>query len=484
MPREGGRRWLLAALLATAVWGLTQVFQLPPGVGGSWEAVDLGGLPEIRAVGGVLSATLVAQAGPVRVGDAAFPGLVYNDAYGGPVLRVHAGDLVRIALVNRLNEPTNLHFHGLRITPRGRGDNMGVLVPPGASYTYEFQIPRDHPPGLFWYHDHAHGRTDAHVTAGLSGALLIDGFAAEIPGLGAVTQKLLVLKDYAAPGCTGAWLKGELHCRVLSVNGTDAFATGLRPGETQLWRISNQGADLTIHLALPGFSLRVVGRDGLPATAADNVGTIDVMPASRMDVLVTAGAAAGRTDLVARMVPTGSGRALRLTRRLGGVTVAGDGWRPAVVPGAVHQVDLRGAAIGARRRIVFSEDAEAAKYFIDGRLFDARRIDLQVPLGHVEEWIVENRTQDFHEFHIHQMGFQVVEVDGKAVPFAGFVDDVEVPAMGQVKLLLPFLDPVMLGVFMYHCHVLRHEDGGMMAMIEVYDPRVGPAAHLCLSTGK
>ncbi len=478
------RRWGLALLMAAAIFVFDQLFRPSAASGIGWEAIDLGGLPEIRAVGGVLTATLVAQAGPVRIGDAEFPGAVYNGSYGGPVLRVHAGDLARVTLVNRLSEPANLHFHGLRITPLGRGDNMAVLVQPGERYTYEFRIPRDHPPGLFWYHDHSHGRADAHVMAGLSGALMVDGFAAEVPGLAGVAQTLLVLKDYAAPGCTGAWLKREWHCRVVSVNGADSFSTKLQPRETRLWRICNQGADLTIHLALPGFSLRVVGHDGLPSVAAEAVASIDVMPASRLDVLVTAGAVLGRTNLVARMVPTGSGAALRMERNLGVLEVAGDTRRPAVTPGGVPQADLRGAPIGTRRRIVFSEDAEAGKYYIDGRLFDARRIDLQVPLGHVEEWTVENRTEDFHEFHIHQMGFQVAEVNGKAVRFAGFVDDVEVPSMGQVKLLLPFLDRVMLGVFMYHCHVLRHEDGGMMAMIEVYDPLVGPAAHICVAAGK
>jgi FtsP/CotA-like multicopper oxidase with cupredoxin domain len=477
-------RCRLALLMAAAISWLTLCFQPAPASGLGWEAVDLGGLPEIRAVAGILSATLVARAGPVRIGAVEFAGALYNGSYGGPVLRVHAGDIARITLVNRLSEPTNLHFHGLRITPLGRGDNMAVSVQPGESYTYEFRIPRDHPPGLFWYHDHTHGRADAHVMAGLSGALLVDGFAAEIPGLGGVAQKLLVLKDYTAPGCSGAWLKGQLHCRVLSVDGIEGFNGSLQPGETQLWRICNQGADLTIHLSLPGFSLKIVGRDGLPAARAEAVASIDVMPASRLDVLVTAGAVSGQTDLVAHMVPTGSGAALRIERRLGIVTVAGAATTQSVIPGMVHQVDLRGSAIGERRRIVFSEDAEAGKYYIDGRRFDAQRIDLHVPLGHVEEWTIENHTQDFHEFHIHQMGFQVVEVDGKPFPFAGFVDDVEVPAMGQVKLLLPFLDRLMLGVFMYHCHVLRHEDGGMMAMIEVYDPLVGPAAHLCLGLGK
>ena len=97
-------------------------------------------------------------------------------------------------------------------------------------------------------------------------------------------------------------------------------------------------------------------------------------------------------------------------------------------------------------------------------------MDVRVPLGNIEEWTIRNDSDDMHIFHIHQIGFQVVEINGKPVPFTGYVDTVLVPERGQVKLRMPFTDRVILGRFVFHCHVLRHEDLGMMANIEVYDP--------------
>jgi FtsP/CotA-like multicopper oxidase with cupredoxin domain len=94
-----------------------------------------------------------------------------------------------------------------------------------------------------------------------------------------------------------------------------------------------------------------------------------------------------------------------------------------------------------------------------------------VPLGSVEEWTVRNDTDDLHVFHIHQLGFQVVAVNGAAVPFEGRVDTVRVPERGTVTLRMAFTDKLIVGRFMFHCHVLKHEDKGMMGQIEVFDPR-------------
>jgi FtsP/CotA-like multicopper oxidase with cupredoxin domain len=125
---------------------------------------------------------------------------------------------------------------------------------------------------------------------------------------------------------------------------------------------------------------------------------------------------------------------------------------------------------------VFGENKDATVYTINGRTFDPLRIDLKVPLGSVEEWTVVNDTPDFHEFHIHQLGFQLTEINHAQQAFAGFVDDVRVPEHGEVKLLIPFTDPVMVGHVMFHCHVLNHEDRGMMATLEIFRPGF---LHIC-----
>jgi len=99
---------------------------------------------------------------------------------------------------------------------------------------------------------------------------------------------------------------------------------------------------------------------------------------------------------------------------------------------------------------------------------------VKVPLGSIEEWTVRNASDELHVFHIHQVGFQVLSVNDKPVAFDGLQDTVNVPIHGEVKIRLAFTDPVIVGRFMFHCHILEHEDKGMMAQIEVYDPKLGP----------
>ncbi|MDP9108145.1 MAG: multicopper oxidase domain-containing protein, partial [Pseudomonadota bacterium] len=106
--------------------------------------------------------------------------------------------------------------------------------------------------------------------------------------------------------------------------------------------------------------------------------------------------------------------------------------------------------------------------------FDPQKVDFKVPLGSIEEWTVRNSSDELHVFHLHQVHFQVVSIDGRAVPFDTLVDTVNVPIHGEVKIRIAFTDPTIVGRFMYHCHILEHEDKGMMAQMEVYDPKKGP----------
>jgi FtsP/CotA-like multicopper oxidase with cupredoxin domain len=201
-----------------------------------WEKIDFGSLTERRSQAGVLATTLHAAGTPVSIDGVHFDGATYDGQYGGPILHVRAGDHVLIKLANDLNEPTNLHFHGLHITPGGRGDNMHVVVLPHTTMQYDFRIPADHPPGLFWFHDHLHGMAEKHVTSGLAGIVLIDGFTEQFGGLEDVPQRLVVLKDYAEPGCTDPKLKAELHCRLLTINGQFGGLRTLVPISSSIWR--------------------------------------------------------------------------------------------------------------------------------------------------------------------------------------------------------------------------------------------------------
>jgi len=440
-------------------------------------------LPEFVSVDGVLTATLTAAAQTLRLGDATIKAQVYNGTYAGPMLRVHPGDLMRIRLINHLSKPTNLHFHGIATSPRGHGDTVFIIVAPGESFDYEIPIPKTQPPGLYWYHAHLHGIAEEQVNAGLSGPLVVEGFAAQFPELGGISERILTLKEWAV---TDAELDaidngtappdpvsdGPYQGRIQSINGRTEADFTLRPGETQLWQIANQGANLPFHLRLAGHRFRIIGVDGTPTRKETVTETLEIPPAGRVEVLIEGGAP-GRYDLISEKVLTGSGSDHAQSRVLGHVVVGGAPVESRV--GALTfpaLADLTDAKIDATRRLVFSQNPRSQEFLINDQLYDHERVDIRVPLGTVEEWTLRNESDDFHDFHIHQTRFQVMEIDGVAQPFDGLADVVRLPERTELKIRLAFTDPLILGNFVYHCHVLKHEDKGMMANIEVYDPVV------------
>lgn len=434
------------------------------------RAQNTGASTEVFSTGGVLSTTLVAAEGKVRIGDFQVDGATYNGDYAGPVLHVHPGDLMRIRLVNHLSQPTNLHFHGMRSSPLGNGDNAHIIVPPNGSLDYEVRIPVTQPVGLYWYHAHVHHFAEHQTMGGLTGTIIVEG-----PVPPPVTARLFVLKDMVFEDDTGnAEIDDTLHGIVQSVNGRLITSEAMRPGETQLWRFSNQSADRFLHIALSGHTFHIVGEDGEPQVRTDPVDELIMPPGARFDVLVDSGDA-GRYALLVKNLMTGTGPARVLDRVIGCLDVAGEPVTPAAAMTVARlPPDLRTAKIDQTRTIIFTQIAAAnqadLRFYINGKIFAADRIDVRVPLGNIEEWTIRNDTDDLHVFHIHQIGFQLVEVNGKPVPFTGYLDNVQVPARGEVKLRMPFLDPLILGRFMFHCHVLLHEDHGMMANIEIYDP--------------
>jgi FtsP/CotA-like multicopper oxidase with cupredoxin domain len=145
----------------------------------------------IRSSNGVLDVTLTAGPSAVSIGGTTVNALTYNGSLPGPMLLVRAGDTITVTLANRLSEPTNLHTHGLHVSPNGSSDNVFRRIDPGSTAEYRYQIPADHPPGIFWYHPHHHGMAARHVFGGLYGAIIVDD-TVQIP---ATTERVLIVSD-------------------------------------------------------------------------------------------------------------------------------------------------------------------------------------------------------------------------------------------------------------------------------------------------
>ena len=425
---------------------------------------------EIRSVNGVLNVTLEAKSQKIRLGDVMVDAAIYNDEYTGPILRVYPGDVMKIKLINHATRPMNLHFHGIEASPLDNHDNIHVSVKPDENFDYEVTIPVFQPPGIYWYHDHTHGVSQKNVMEGLSGLLIVEGFAEQFDKLKGIKEQFLVLKDYEFDDSKDPVIADYYHNIIQSINGQVFSKITMRSGETQLWRLSNQSSNLYFHLSMKDHKFRIIGVDGRATLKETEAGMLDIPPAVRMEVLVDAGAP-GVYDLVSEKVLTGSGDKRSLSRVLGQVEVSGDaGHTVSALNSFPDDKDLRKATINEHRIMTFSQLNDDKNYFVNGRRFNAKRIDMRIPLGNTEEWTIKNDSDDMHIFHIHQVSFQVTEMDGKPVDFNGYVDNVRVPERSSVKIIIPFTNPLIVGQFVVHCHVLKHEDNGMMSHIEVYDP--------------
>jgi FtsP/CotA-like multicopper oxidase with cupredoxin domain len=414
---------------------------------------------------GALDLILSAARAPVEVAGRRIIARVYNGSYVPPTLRVRPGDVVRVRLVNALEEATNLHTHGLSVSPLGNSDNVFLHVASGHAQDYEIRIPAAHPPGLYWYHPHSHGRSDEQVRNGMSGALIVEGLLDPFPELRDVPEHVLLLKD-AQVGAGQIVERGIGDDALRTVNGLLDPTITLRPGETELWRIGNVGADLYYLLTLDGHRFYEIARDGHRLARLVPQEQLLLPPGAREEVLVQA-AGAGTYQLRTAGFDTGPQGNHYPGVVLATVRVAGAAVTPIALPEKLLPVaDLRGAVTG-RRTIVFSETEDGDTLFIDGRTFDPDRTDARVKLGAIEEWTIRNESGELHDFHIHQTHFQVTEVNGVPQRFDGYQDIVNVPVHGEVKVIIPFTDSVIVGRFVYHCHLLSHEDKGMMATIEV-----------------
>jgi FtsP/CotA-like multicopper oxidase with cupredoxin domain len=308
--------------------------------------------------------------------------------------------------------------------------------------------------------------SEEQVFDGLSGMLEVSGLAGDLPrGLRHLPQRYLALRDVQV--LHGAIASANIQSNAATtrlVDGQYQPRITMAPGQTELWHIANVGADIFYRLALPGHSFEVIAQDGHPVVHARAVSQLIMPPGKRWDVLVRGGAA-GTAPL--RTLPYDEGDDHYPAVTLATVATGGRAQRPAPLPNVVSwaTVNLGRAHVARRRTVVFSENAAGTKFFIDGRAYDPARIDFRARLGTVQEWTIVNHTDETHPFHMHTYPMQVMSSDGVPVPFDGDQDEVVLPRRGYVVIRIHFTGYTGLTVF--HCHILAHEDAGMMANIEV-----------------
>ncbi|NEQ44277.1 MAG: multicopper oxidase family protein [Leptolyngbya sp. SIOISBB] len=412
--------------------------------------------------------------------------LTYNHQVPGPLWEMQAGDTVQVNFTNHLADPTNLHFHGLHIPPTGRADNVFLSVPPGERQQYQFVIPPEHSGGLFWYHPHHHGLVAEQVFGGLAGPIIVRGAVDQIPEIQAAAESILVLQDFdlsrrgrrrePMPMFRRWGRQGDL----ITVNGDRTPTLTIPQGGLLRLRLLNASPSRIYQLRLNDHPWYLIGIDGgtLPEPV-ELTEDLVLAPGNRADVLVAGDRTPGAYSLVSLPydrgisdMMAGMGHGTHTHRQRAVVAIAHLQYGE-----TIHTVPLPSTLLASpvlappsrRREFVLDHGIDGAQSFlINGRGFAHDRIDTRVELGTVEEWRIINNAGMDHPFHLHTNAFQVIRRNGEPVLLPAWQDVVNVKAYATVDILVPFNDYV--GKTVYHCHILDHEDQGMMGIIEMRQP--------------
>jgi len=447
----------------------------------------------------------------------------YNNAgqvVEAPTLRLNPGDKLQLSVLNRITDSgalhmkmgmampgpicgdsgpmtvdsTNVHFHGLNVPPVCHQDDViNTLIQPGkAAFDFNIQIPTTEPPGLYWYHPHVHGFTEFQVNGGAAGALIVEGMEKYRPEVAGLTERVFVIRQqYLVP-----WVPGPYQ---LSINyQVTPFLGGrpiiqMKPGEKQFWRVANATIqdflELQVQVSGTPEQLQLIALDGYPLAQTRMQNTILIPPAGRAEFIVQAPPAGGSAVLFTQQYVTGPTGNLDSAQSIANIQLTNDAAAPSVMPKASTPVedskisDLATRPANVQRKLFFSEEFGGTngpiQFYItvDGQKQKVFEPDekpvITTKVGAVEDWTIENRALETHAFHIHQIHFRVLEIDGKPAPTNDLRDTIEIPywdgksAYHSVKVRMDFSDPTIAGTFLFHCHILLHEDLGMMHKILV-----------------
>lgn len=432
---------------------------------------------------------------------------------------------------------TNLHFHGLTIPATCHQDDvLKTSIQPGdPPFQYRFRIPENEPPGLYWYHPHIHGFTKVQVLGGASGALIVEGVERANKAVAGLPERVLIIRDQDLVNPNAPPSKSEpVVPRMLYDRDGDAANTGtgfgkpakdlsinfvpvpypdyppavigMKPGEQELWRVLNASAITYLNLevlfnhkpqplglvAMDGVPLN---ENGMPADFVDWQTHLGVPPGARVEFILKGPPLRVSGLFVTRTVDTGPGGENDTNRALATITASEDAPEPrsrlsaSPVPLPPSSTPWLGSVTPVvTRRLYFSEKLldpnnpnSATEFYltVEGQTPEPFDPALGIPniiakQGTVEDWIIENRSNELHAFHIHQLHFMLLDYLGRPVNEPFLRDTVNVPyydgkalAYPSVRLRMDFRDPNVVGDFVYHCHLLEHEDNGMMGLIRV-----------------
>lgn len=449
---------------------------------------------------GLLETSIEARPSSIKLGQQQGNLITYNGQIPGPRLEAKPGDTVRIHFKNNLNQATNLHYHGLHIPPTGNADNIFISVPPGEIQTYEFTLPKNHPAGTFYYHPHLHEMVAEQVFGGLGGIFVVRGELDNIPEIRAAKEEFLFLKDFALDANGQIPRPGHMELMrgregsILTVNGQVNPTFTIASGGLLRLRIVNASTSRFYRLSLAEHPFYLIATDGGAIAKPVELRELLLSPGERAEVLVQGNRPAGQYRLVNLPYDRGGQMGMMggMMGRMGNsapisnqpqiiATIAykDSVAKPLPLPEKLIPIETLPAPTKTRR-IELSMSMGMGNsmgmghgmgmqmaFLFNNKTFDMNRVDATVKLGTIEDWELVNVDPDGmeHSFHLHVNPFQVISRNGKPDPYQAWEDTLRIRAKETVKIRIPFRD--FAGKTVYHCHVLDHEDLGMMGIVEM-----------------
>ncbi len=442
-----------------------------------------------------------------------------NGPYLGPTVRLRRGEDVDLIVQNNLDEMTTMHWHGMHVPARMDG-TPHQRIEPGESWTASFAVHQQAAP--LWYHPHPHGATGRQVYRGVSGLMWIDDAesdALELPKTYGVDDIPLVIQDRQFDD-SGAFrfalTQGAVYGNTMLVNGTRSPFLRVESRRIRFRLLNGSNARIYYIGFDDGREFHLVATDGGFLEAPLRTDRVTLAPGERAEILVDfsdgaevvlksypeagfletigsyfGGIGTGNLQLL-KIVPQPASRAshglperLRSIPRINPEQAAKT--RPMVLAGPVQGGRAQGPQGGQGGRGGRGRRRGPLGIPINGKTMDMARIDEVVRLGDIEIWEVSNRGAQPHPLHVHLVQFQILDRDGRPPPAAelGWKDTVLVHPGELVRIIMRFeryADPQV--PYMYHCHIMEHEDNGMMGQfLVVEDPALlsnspsGMAAH-------
>lgn len=472
---------------------------IDPPIGAAFR--DPAVLPNSSTTPGVVEVSLDAKIATANVNGVAADLMTYNGLFPGGTIRAHRSDLLRVKFhnglpsdgsTNFLGHPmyvTNLHTHGLhvspgnnpdtpRFTPGSHSDNMLVSLLPGESTLYEYDLSKHYPGTLNFYHPHIHGSVTDQMWSGMAGSLVVED---EVSSLAPYETHIMMLKDITLSGSKPAphssymeYMHG-VEGNTVMVNGQVNPRLKIKPGQVQRWRIVNACTARFFRLSLASHTMYLVGTEGGLLDKPYPVTEILVSPGERVDLLIKADKASSSYKFLSlpysRMGMMTSAQVTLLT-----LTYAGSKATqalPTVVDPSAKRLVMDTSPL-PKKTITLSMSMTAG--YVNGVTFvdHLNCYTAMSALGDYEVWEVINASNMDHPFHHHVNAAQVLSITGGDAKYASLYTTIPawkdvtiVPKGGRIRLLMPVMDYTGMGMF--HCHIIEHEDIGMMGMWHIMD---------------